>query len=399
MHQVKSPTRRKILFVLHEATLTGAPIIALELMQWLHRNHAVDLLIITPTGGSIENELKPLGEYIAISQELYFSGERFIKDQFKFITNLARKHRIKIIKEKIRDWKPELVYFNSLVAWEQQSYFDEIDCPVITHIHEMSFVIGSEERQKLLNIAISRSCKLILCSESVRTSLASRADISSSIAPVVHSFLPERIQKNITNNPDKFDISSIIDIPKDAFVVGCVGTVCWRKGSDLFIQVAKIIGKQLHGRPIIYLWIGHGHQEELRRIRHDIALSEMADSVFFIGGKTDVSHFYQCFDLFLLTSREDPFPLVMLEAAYCSIPLIGFSGSGGIEEFGADGAAVLVPYLDINAMAEEALTLLSEPDRRVAMGQSAREYVINNFNSEISCNLIYDVIEETLTYK
>ncbi len=47
-----------------------------------------------------------------------------------------------------------------------------------------------------------------------------------------------------------------------------------------------------------------------------------------------------------MTSREDPFPLVVLDALDARVPVIGFDGGGGFVELLQRDCGVLVPYLD-----------------------------------------------------
>jgi len=72
--------------------------------------------------------------------------------------------------------------------------------------------------------------------------------------------------------------------------------------------------------------------------------------------------FFESLSLFLLPSREDSWPLVMLEAAAAGVPMVCFQRSGGAEIFVANGGGTAVPYLDVEAMAQAAVRYLSEPE-------------------------------------
>ena len=76
-------------------------------------------------------------------------------------------------------------------------------------------------------------------------------------------------------------------------------------------------------------------------------------------------------DAFLLTSREDSGPMVMLEAAAFRIPILCFDESGGAPEFVAHDAGIAVPYLDIRQMADALLDLEQSPDLRRRFGNAA----------------------------
>src|SRR3954464_14858749 len=76
----------------------------------------------------------------------------------------------------------------------------------------------------------------------------------------------------------------------------------------------------------------------------------------------DPTSFFQSLSLFLLPSREDSWPLVMLEAAAAGVPIVCFQRSGGAEAFVANGGGTAVAYLDVEAMAQAAVRYLSDPD-------------------------------------
>jgi len=80
-------------------------------------------------------------------------------------------------------------------------------------------------------------------------------------------------------------------------------------------------------------------------------------------------------DIFALTSREDPFPLVMLEAAAIKLPMVCFAQSGGGPEFAEIGGGLVVPYLDVPAFAGCLAELAGDVARRRAIGASAARAV------------------------
>ena len=47
---------------------------------------------------------------------------------------------------------------------------------------------------------------------------------------------------------------------------------------------------------------------------------------------------------YLMTSREDPFPSVVLQALDAGLPVVGFEGAGGFVELLSRGCGVLVPF-------------------------------------------------------
>ena len=62
-------------------------------------------------------------------------------------------------------------------------------------------------------------------------------------------------------------------------------------------------------------------------------------------------------DLYLLTSREDPFPNVVLEALDTKVPVIGFKNAGGFGDVVTEQTGALVDYLNLPMMLEKYMNL------------------------------------------
>ena len=60
-----------------------------------------------------------------------------------------------------------------------------------------------------------------------------------------------------------------------------------------------------------------------------------------------MSDYFSIFDVFALMFREDPFPLVCLEAALLEKPNLCFARAGGASELVESDSGFVVPYLDL----------------------------------------------------
>jgi glycosyltransferase involved in cell wall biosynthesis len=80
--------------------------------------------------------------------------------------------------------------------------------------------------------------------------------------------------------------------------------------------------------------------------------------------------------------------MVLLEAAACGVPAVG-SRIGGIPEGIADGqTGFLAPEKDPPALACAIADLLADPDLRHAMGERARAFVLERFDSARQTELL-----------
>jgi glycosyltransferase involved in cell wall biosynthesis len=164
----------------------------------------------------------------------------------------------------------------------------------------------------------------------------------------------------------------------------------------VFLLVAKALEKMGSAqRPVHFLWVG-GEPRELPMVEHDLERLGLRGRVHFIGPRPDPAPYFARFDSFLLTSREDPFPLVCLEAAAMGVPIVCFADAGGMPEFVEDDAGYVVPYLDIEAAAARLLSLASSEGTRTTLGRRAAAKVAERCSIDVVGPQIAAVLDRYL---
>jgi glycosyltransferase involved in cell wall biosynthesis len=150
----------------------------------------------------------------------------------------------------------------------------------------------------------------------------------------------------------------------------------------------------LPGRAVFFIWVGgETRAGQIGGLRYDIAKSRLEKWTHFLGHVDDpLSHYAAC-DVFALVSREDPCPLVMLEAASLGKPIVCFDGSGGAVEFVENDAGQVVPYLDVEEMATAVALLLENDALRCRMGRRGAERVAGRHSVEIAGPNLVQIIE------
>jgi glycosyltransferase involved in cell wall biosynthesis len=120
----------------------------------------------------------------------------------------------------------------------------------------------------------------------------------------------------------------------------------------------------------------------------------LGDRVRFVGSVANTLPYVLAADLFLLPSREDPFPLVCLEAADCGVPTVCFADAGGMPAFVGEEGGAVVPCLDVQAMAKQAIQLLTNRDLLRSAGESARQKVRARYDVSVKGQDILGVLKE-----
>lgn len=118
-----------------------------------------------------------------------------------------------------------------------------------------------------------------------------------------------------------------LGLPADARLVINVGYADMRKGFDIFLRVARALCAR---RPDLhFVWVGGGTPDATRWQMSDIAAAGLGERIRLTGYTDEVADYYAAADAFFLTSREDPFPSVVLEALAAGVPLVAVDGRCG----------------------------------------------------------------------
>jgi glycosyltransferase involved in cell wall biosynthesis len=183
--------------------------------------------------------------------------------------------------------------------------------------------------------------------------------------------------------------------PGTRFTVGGCGSLHWRKGSDLFLSVAYELVVRRGITDVDFVWLGGDHDsEEAGQRTDDLVRLGLEDQVRFAPPMNDPagSGWYESLDAFLLTSREDPFPLVIHEAAAAGVPIVGFAGCGGFDEFARDGeGGVLVPFGDCAGMSAVLADWIADRESARRAGEAARARWRQDYDPQVTAARLWAI--------
>jgi glycosyltransferase involved in cell wall biosynthesis len=143
------------------------------------------------------------------------------------------------------------------------------------------------------------------------------------------------------------------------------------------------------------LMVGHGKEAEaLRRLAGRLAA---ADRVTFLGVRAHeaLPVCYQAADLFVFASETETQGLVLAEAAACALPAVAVAASG-CDEVVRDGVSGLLTKGEPTSLAEAAIGLLLDGERRAAMALRARDIAEREFDVRLQIDRTLDVYAEAL---
>lgn len=368
------PPGWKILFVSHDAHKGGAQAVLLNTIKWFAEHTSINIRVLCLEGGVLLPRFQELAETIALS-ELQDSPDGDPEELMERLLDFC-------------SGRPDLIYGNSVAAGKAYAWLSKLNVPILTHVHELERSINRYAAGFIADV-LAYSTHYVACSEAVRQNLIKTHGVDRSNISVVYASIDKELLEDEAVIKNKKELRSKLGlVAKKTMILGCGLGMPFRKGADLFVQLGEVLRQ--HGRSDFHLyWVGgfesnetdpeHGTWTDYQK---RLATSGLSSFVTFLGFKENVKEYYQAADIFVLPSREDPFPLVALEAAKSRLPVVCFADAGGAPDLVGDDAGFIVPFEDVEVMAEKVSLLLDDVDLRTKMGNRAREKFLSHFTVE-----------------
>lgn len=367
--------KKEILFVSHDANRAGAQIFLYNVMESLQQNGYSVILLLVNDWGSFKTELTSKFLTYSLNQN---PTKGFFTKKTSTLDFIKKNHSI------------DLIYVNTIASVHiLPELKDVFQKPIVTHIHELSYSIQQYGVPNALELLFNFSDKIIACSLAVAQNLQNEKE--TDLIEVIHSFVnnSEILEKH--KNSDKKAIQKEFNLDSNKTWVAACGNADWRKAPDILVQIAALIKNP----NINFAWIGIKNDDPLKQqLLYDAKKLNIQDKITWIAPTPKAVELINSMDYFLLCSREDPFPLVMLEAALCQKPIFTFKNTGGGDEFVEEDAGFRANYLDVNAMAK--IIDSASLEETQTLGKNAQAKVLQNYSFEKSILKIETLIQKIL---
>jgi glycosyltransferase involved in cell wall biosynthesis len=155
-----------------------------------------------------------------------------------------------------------------------------------------------------------------------------------------------------------------------------VGALTPQKQPERFVEVVRRL--RAEGHPVRALMVGDGP------LAGTLAPLAAAHGVEFLGPRSDVPELLRRSDVFVFTSLPtgEGMPGVLIEAGLCGLPVVSTPVPGAATVL-CDGRTGVIAEDSVATIAAAVGELLEGPDRRAAMGLSARIRCESEFNLDL----------------
>jgi glycosyltransferase involved in cell wall biosynthesis len=170
-----------------------------------------------------------------------------------------------------------------------------------------------------------------------------------------------------------------LGVDDDRPIVGAVGSLFKEKRIvDLVRAFAAAASAVPEARLVL---IGDGPADYVRLVDAECEALGIASSVLRAGSRTDIAELMIALDLFLLTSAEETFSMVVAEAMAVGLPVVT-TDAGGVVESVDDGVhGFVVPRGDRRRLVEAIVRLMRDPPLRRRFGAAGRARAVERFSA------------------
>lgn len=369
--------KKKLTIISHMSELYGAPRSLLPIIDILVKSFDVHVVTFGDTGMPQTLEKKGI-PYTIIPLVKY--------DKKKILSRIKRKiqnyygdyYFTFMVKKVLKTLNPDLVYVNTVSRGAPVIAADSLGIPVIVHVRESILYFNKSkfiDRRRIHAVTTIPKCYFTV-SESTKQMIVDQG-VDDKKVFCVHSGI------DLTSfSPDN-------NIRCDN-IFGFVGNMTERKGIKDFIQIStSLINKN---KSLSSYVIGGNPNSNIFKQTYNLVPKDLRGQFVFTGKVDSVSEYYKKMSVFCLTSKEEPFARVLIEAMGAALPVIAFD-TGGVKELVDDGInGYVIPQGNFKLYEEKLNFLMENKEIRISMGINGQKKVLDNFKLKDYQNRIKNII-------
>ncbi len=250
-------------------------------------------------------------------------------------------------------------------AWvAREMIASERDLPIVTTLHgtDITLVGLHPSFRSITRFSILRSQGLTAVSEYLKAETVRDFQVDSERIDVVPNFIDTEVWR-----PGKEPCHRSTLAPGGEKIVMHISNFRPVKRVEDVVEVFARILKKVPARLV---FVGDG--PERPRAVHRAEELGLRSQVVFLGKHASVDELIACADVLLLPSENESFGLAALEGMASGAPVVA-SRVGGLPEVVEHGVSgFLLPVGDVDAMAEAAVEILSDPRMHTRMAEAGR---------------------------
>ncbi len=172
-------------------------------------------------------------------------------------------------------------------------------------------------------------------------------------------------------------LASELRLDKESKFIGFVGRISKDKGIDTIIQAFKKIKPSMPHHHLVF--IGDCADEYEQEIKELVKKLDLDHDIHLVGFQKNIWPYYRAFDCKILASQTEDVPQALLEAMYCSCPVIG-NNTGSIPDIiDHEITGLLFEVNDSTGLSEMILQTVNSKNTAKVWADNAKKMVDKDF--------------------
>lgn len=326
----------------------------------VERNHDVTLCIINDLYS--DEMLKRLDEKIKV---IIFDRKPGEGSKFKIIKSIA---------QMVKVGKIDVIHCNGINTPEiiVLAKILKPSLKICYTIHDVGQYKKLSKKQIILRNMLCK--KLIAISKCVEDEMIQYGAMRKKVITVYNAIDVNKYTNNY--NKENFNINNIK-------ICNVARIVPEKKGQDLLIRAISELKKEFSDMKCYF--IGEDLSDEklnTNYLKKLISELNVKESIYFLGGVSNVPEILNTMDIFVLPSRYEGFGLALVEAMACELPCIASELDGPHEIIGDEERGLLFEANNYRELVEKLRNMILNIDYYIDKTKMNRKYVVNNFDLE-----------------
>lgn len=352
---------QRIIVVSHDAQAHGGQFLALGMVRALVQEFRLEVEVILLLGaGRLKGDFEELAPVHQLN-----AYDTTVSDMEELAQSLARRGFARAI-------------VNTTATGRIVPVFKDAGIESVCLVHELPGVIRALHLERDAALIAAAAKSVVFPAQVVADGYAQFAQIDPARQVIRPQGLYRSNRWRSQTETARAELRKRLGFSSGAKLVLAVGYADHRKGVDLFVECALQILAQRSDAE--FVWVGHWDADMQKTVETMLCEDERRSHLHFVGYEPDTSIYHAAADVYALTSREDPFPNVVLESFDVGVPVVAFASTGGAAGLvGQVGGIAVRPY-DTSVFAAAVSRLLDEPGLAEVMGEAGKEYADRNFS-------------------
>lgn len=262
--------------------------------------------------------------------------------------------------------------------------------------HGWAFTENRPKWQQL-TLSLLQIITVLLSDITITVSDHTKQEILFQTPTFLHRFMQKKIV-SIPNGVEPFELRNVREARKELIErtrlrgsvdlwstqtlwIGSIAELHKNKGIDIAIEAIACIAPEFSKNKVSLVYFVIGDGEERARLEQLIHRRKLDSIIFLVGYVPGARSYLSALDIYLLPSRKEGLPWVLLEAGYAQLPVIA-TGVGGITDVINHEQNGIITHIDHHQMGDAILKLAKDTPKRISFGKKLKKQIENEFNGE-----------------